>query len=960
MPTVEGEGRRAVLIGGEPGSGKSRLVREFAQEVGSSGAVVLYGACDAVVRTPYQPFVEALDHFARIVEPEVLLASMAPSSGELTRLLPDLSSRVPGLSAPVAADPDTERHRLHTAVTELLAGASRQLPLLLVLEDVHWADTPSLLLLRHLLRVAGGARMLIIATFRDLEVDMPQELSETLADLRRTEDILRLSLAGLSVEEVAEFVERAAGGDVGMQLPEVAEAIMELTAGNAFLVCEVWRALMETGGLESADGRVRLTRPVGELASPESVREVVGQRLARLSAVTTDLLELAAAAGSEFEVTIVRRAASLDDASLAGALEESTRSGMIEELPRRELSFRFTHELVRRALYDRLTGLRRAELHLRVALALEETAVPGDGRMLAGLAHHFAAATPIGDASKAVDYNVRAARQALASLAFDDAAARLATAIELGIDDPVERVEAQLELGVAYQAGGKAIDAIATFRDAFEAARALGDSRRLARAAIGFEDACWRPGISDVGAAELLAEAVGTLDEGESPVRVSLLAGLARALDFQGDYERANEVRSTATEMAQRIGDRRGLATVLMRSYWGRWALSMESIAEMLAEARDLAAEMGDVEIEAESMEWRIPALIALGDLEGTRREIETVLELAHRTRQPFILHVAEHDASSIALADGHLEEAEAAAERSHEWSRLLTGRDASGVYGIQMFGIRREQGRLAEFAPVVRMLASVGGAAGAWGPGFAVLLAELGMEEEARRELDRIRREGLEALRESLWLLSLAYLADACALVGDAELAAEVYPELARYGGENVLIGHGVAFYGSTDRFLGMLAATAGDHLAARLHFESALERNSRMGVRTWVAHTAYHFGRLLLASGSEDDARRAEALLGEASALADRIGMHALHARFAALGPRSRAVSLPDGLSPREVDILRLLSRGLSNRELGKELLISQHTVANHVRSILRKTGCANRTEAASYAFRNGLVRS
>jgi predicted ATPase len=201
MPMADGEGSRVVLLGGEPGSGKSRLVREFARDAVAGGALVLYGACDAVVRTPYGPFVEALDHLARVLDPVELRAALGTTGGELTRLLPDLPLRVADLPGPVHADPDTERHRLHTAVTDLLAGVGRR-PVLLVLEDGHWADAPTLLLLRHLARTAGNARVMLLATFRDTEADVPEALSETLADLRRSDDVVRLRLAGLSGEEV--------------------------------------------------------------------------------------------------------------------------------------------------------------------------------------------------------------------------------------------------------------------------------------------------------------------------------------------------------------------------------------------------------------------------------------------------------------------------------------------------------------------------------------------------------------------------------------------------------------------------------------------------------------------------------------------------------------------------------------------------------------------------------------
>src|SRR5689334_4179423 len=207
MPRAAGEGRRIVLVGGEPGSGKSRLVRELAAREAADDALVLYGACDAVVRTPYGPFVEMLDHLVRSVDPDELRAALGATGGELIRLLPDLAARVDGLAAPVAADPDTERHRLHASVAELLAAIGQRRPLLLVLEDAHWADAPTLMLLRYLARTAGGARLMLVATFRAGDADVGRELAEALADLRRTDGVIRMGLDGLSEEEVVEFVQ---------------------------------------------------------------------------------------------------------------------------------------------------------------------------------------------------------------------------------------------------------------------------------------------------------------------------------------------------------------------------------------------------------------------------------------------------------------------------------------------------------------------------------------------------------------------------------------------------------------------------------------------------------------------------------------------------------------------------------------------------------------------------------
>ncbi|HEX4752656.1 MAG TPA: AAA family ATPase [Solirubrobacterales bacterium] len=959
LPRAEGEGRRVALIAGEPGIGKSRLVREFAAGAARSGALVLYGACDAAAGAPYGPFVEALDRLARVTEPAVLRAAIGPS-GELSRLLPELPSLLGEMPAPIAADPDTERHRLHLAVSETLAGLSRQAPILLVIEDAHWADRPTLALVRHLTRSAWSARLLLLVTYRD--ESEPPELGELLADLRRSEDVVRIRLAGLSGAEVAELVAGAVGGEIepgrppGRELAELAAAIHDLTDGNAFLVCELCRVLAETGVVEVDEGGVRITGTLSELGSPESVREVVSQRLSRLDPPTTELLELAAVAGPEFELVPIREAAGLPEAELLEALRQAVASGMLEEVAGRGLTFRFTHELVRRALYDRLSLLRRAELHLRFGEGLEAVGSPS-GRRVVDLARHFGAAADLGGAERAIDYHRQAAAGAADALAYADAAVHLRAAIEIGIEPPSERAAVLLDLGAAANRAGEVMRAIDAFAAAAEIGRELGDPRLLAGAAIGYEESCWPPALADGKSVALLEEALAEVDVSDQELRIALLAGLARALGFLSEPERAAIVRESAVALAREQGERPGLAKVLVRSYWSRGSTPLSETLEMLTEARDIASELGDVETYTEAMSWRVPTFVALCDLDSARVEVGRLAAMAERTAQPVMNHIAEHYRSALALCDGDLAEAERTAERSREWGELLTGRGASGTYGVQMFGIRREQGRLAELAPAVRILAGDSDRHGPWRPGLTAVLAELGMEDEARRELSRVVASGIEEYRASLWLATLTYLTDASSAIGDEATAAIVYPELEPFAGTNVMIGHLVSCYGSADRYLGMLAATLGERERAEAHFERAIEMNREMGASTWLAHTAYQYGRFLLGGGRRRRAHAA-AYLDKAVSLAGQIGMTGLLAKARSLGVGATPSELPAGLSPREAQILALVARGLSNREIGVELSISEHTVANHIRAILRKTECANRTEAASFAHRHGLA--
>ena len=336
-----------------------------------------------------------------------------------------------------------------------------------------------------------------------------------------------------------------------------------------------------------------------------------------------------------------------------------------------------------------------------------------------------------------------------------------------------------------------------------------------------------------------------------------------------------------------------------MRSYWSRGTSSLDEILAMLTEASDLGEELGNTEIIAEAMAWRVPTFVALCDLDSARREVAALLATAEQTAQPFMLHVAEHYGSAIALCDGRLDEAEARAQRSHEWSRLFTGRDAAGVYGIQMFGIRREQGRLAELAPVIRILAADASRGGPWRPGLVSVLVELGMEDEARRELARVVAEGLDPFRESLWLAALTYLTDACAALGDEATAAILYPELEPLAGANVMIGHLVSCYGAADRYLGMLAATLGEaerargalrarHGAQPAHGRGDVGRPHRLRVRPPAADA--RAGRARPRPGA---ARRGGARSPSAS------GCRRSSAASGAWAPPRRRPAAPDGLS-------------------------------------------------------------
>jgi DNA-binding CsgD family transcriptional regulator/tetratricopeptide (TPR) repeat protein len=949
------DGRRIAILRGDAGSGKTRLARQVAESAAVAGACVLHGACDPSTAPPYGPFVEALEQLAE-QEPGVV-SEIAEGPRGVT-----LSALVPGLAGSVSREREEvpehsgARFRLHAAVTDVLCAAARERPVVLVLDDLHWAEAPTLLLLRHLARTTADARLLVLATTREVGAEETPDLADALAELHRLDGVVRVRVGGLATDEIEELLRRLRPHVADDRARTLAAALAELTGGNAFLVAEVAEHLADAGLLDDMGGDVT-TAALDAVGVPQGVREMIGQRMAHMAAEARDVLELAACGSRGIELAVLRLASPAGEPALLRAIDDATASRMLEELPGTRIAYRFRHELLRRAVRDRLSASRRAALHLRVATAVE--AVHGaDERVVSGLAFHFGRAVDLGGRERAVHFALRAAELAARSFAYREAARHLRAALDLGVDDGATRARALCDLGAALHRSAHVPEALDTYAAAAALARDMGDASLLAEAAIGLENVCWRPGIADPRALVLLEAAIAAVGEEDGPLRVRLLAGRSRAEAYRGEYETAAAVWREAVAMARRVGDPRSLAVTLFHAAWTRGGQSPTAVLASLDEARALFDSLGEDDFRHEVDGFRLSLLLEAFDAYGLRRELVRLHDEVERLGQPFYRHVFCYVGSTLALCDGRLDEAERLAGRAFELSRQFD-EDASAIHGIQLFTLQRERGRLAAVAPVIRLVAAGSDEDGAWGPALALLLAELGMLEEARTALRRLCADELAGVpRGGLWLAGLVYLADACTLVGDGEIARVLYRELRGLEGKNVVIGAGVACYGAADRHLGMLAATAGDLDAAEHHLEAALEANRRLDSPTWIAHTQYELAQALRLRGGEADRARAHELLAHALATAERVGLAALAGRIREPAAPEEAGALRDGLSAREAEVLRLVAVGLSNRQVGAALHISQHTAANHIRSILLKTGCSNRTEAAAYAYRHGLV--
>ena len=949
-----GAGRRVVLVAGEAGAGKSRLAAEFARACHDEGATVLFGGCDPELVVPYQPWVQALDYLLRFLPPDAIDPETADDLTALAPLLPRLERRRAAPTAAARGDADLERYRLFNAVEEFFAAASKRWPLVLVLDDLHWAASQTLALLGHVAR-AGEARMLVIGTFRDTGDAANEPLTATLADLRRQDGVTRIGLRGLDTQGVASFVEGAAGHALDPDLARLADEVSTRTLGNAFFVGELWHHLVATGVVEREDGRWVARGSLADSGVPDSILDVVNERLARLSFPVRRLAELIALAGQRVELRVLKIAADMSETEISRALDELVDNGLLEAVQRPLLAYQFTHALVRDTVEAAVAVAARARLHLRVGDALEAVHESDPRPVVGELARHYAAAAGLGSDAKAVYYGRRAGEQADTAYALDESVDYFTTAIAIAAPTSAVRAEILIALGDIYVRMGQFDLATDACQEAVDIARVLGDAELATHAAIGFGDTFHMPGVPSEAGLAMQLEAAAMLGDDGSSLRAKLEASLALSYMHCGHLDDAHRVMDSAINLARACGDDEALI----------WALGAAVMIETRAEhTLPYAIEMLALAARYDNR-WYI--------LSGTTCQMRALIQLG-RTREAHrvLIHhkeicgrhgilVADVETccfeATLALAEGRFEAAEAAAEEG-----LQIGTDlhpgAAGVYGLQMFVIRRAQGRLGEVAPILEMAAKRADLGGVWRPGLAVLSAELGRIDDARAQFETIAADGFGALpRDALWPATVSFLAEVCIAVADVARAEELYTAMKEFEGENLMVGLTIGL-GPADRLLGGLAGVLGRDADADRHFEAAIDLAERSEAPPWLAETRADFARYLARAGQPQRAGR----LAHASLVAaENLGMVALAERCRALAtaPAAAVPELPDGLSAREVDVLRLVAAGRSNREIGEALHISGNTAANHVRAILQKTNCANRAEAAAYAARTGLLQ-
>jgi class 3 adenylate cyclase/tetratricopeptide (TPR) repeat protein len=773
----------------------------------------------------------------------------------------------------------------------------------LFLDDLHWADKPSLLFLQFLARELEGARILVLGTYRDVELSRHHPLSQALAELARESLMERILLRGLTEADVARFIEMTASVEAP---PRLVQAVHQETEGNPFFVSEIVNLLASEGRL---DGGADLREVV--VTIPQGVREVVGRRLDQLSPECNFTLAAAAVIGREFGLDVLDRVVcdevrakmpqyedKLTHEQFLVVIDEAVKARVIAEVPNAVGRYHFSHALVREALYEELGVPKRVRLHRRVGEVVEQLFEARLDDHLDELAHHFLQAQEL---DKAVDYAIHAAGRAMMLLAYEEGAKLYEQALQAmelrGGVGGSEQAELLLALGDAQGRAGEGIASRDTFYRAVEAARAAGANEQLARAALGLADR-FTVGLVDEPLIAVIEEALGAIPEDDSSIRSRLLASFGMVIFFKS-WERADALTQEAIAMARRLDDPGGLAFGLYARHFVLFEPEyLDERMVLVRELLDVSVEAGERDMAVEGRGLLLIDLLESGDIRGAREEIEAFARGADELRRPNYKRMVAIRRGMMALMEGRLDEVEPilAAEELHAGWDVVDPNLLQGA-AVVVYELRRNQGRLEELVDAMSGLAAEYPAVPAWRCGLSLLYVSLGRHEEGQRELERLAVDGFAPVRgDPNRLVGFTMLAQVAARLDGQPHGDELYDLLLPYAEHNVVVGAGWACEGSASEPLGELAAALGRFEDAERHFETALQMNIALEAPALVAETRMRYAAMLASRDGPGDRERALELVADALDAAEELGMSVLVERCFDLKLRLQGIDATD----------------------------------------------------------------
>ena len=853
---LSGQSHLALVVG-EAGAGKTRLAARFAAELHEQGAVVLWGRATADAIVPFEPMVEAIRTALRTISPEAR-RRVAGERGHLSVLLPELEQLVPEARAS-RAEPDVERYLLFESVAEVLRSESASHPLLIVLDDLHWADSPSLKLIEHVLRHEQTGRVMVLGAARSPADAPTPELDRLAIDLGRDQLLTRVVANGLAPGDVGDLLQ-ARGHDADLALE-----LHAATAGNAFFLTELIR---NNGGT-----------PLGD-ELPESILAMVGTRLDRLDRTVTQVLSLTAVAGSAATLPVLELASGLDGDRLLDAVDTALAAGLLVEDGAGRLAM--PHALIGQAVLARLGRTRRLDLHRRIAEALEQASEPQSSP--ATLAHHLIEAGSLTDRARRISAGLAAGRYALNVAAYEDAAKWCDRVAVLVNDrtDPVDRAEVALLRSDAARARGDREVAVAAAREGAELARATDEPMLLARAAER-----WMLALSAVGfdigepadpeLVALLEDVIAALPDDANQYRVRMRSMLVSVLVAGTDRRHREALAAQALIIAELDGRPELVASAQLARRLAMWQLDrLDERTDAVLVAVAEANRAGNIDLELTAALFAMPDLLEQGRVEEHLALLANFRTHAKALNMPLYLTYALFIEAGHRLAAGAYAEAERLADEALAVGKASHGANAEIVHGGIRYLLARDRGTLAATLDFDEQMAAAHPRLRMWRIAILGALLEAGRNEEARRIFESfVSTNSVRLLDDQIYLPAACALTEASAGLDDATRAGVLHRALEPYAGRLGVSGLGGISMGPVSLYAGVAARSSGDLEAAIRLLDGAVTESVRHEMRAYEARARNELAAALTARGAADDPSRGTAERQRAAELAAAIGL-------------------------------------------------------------------------------------
>lgn len=850
-----------VAISGEPGIGKTTLATELTAYAELRGFAVIRGSCvDDEGAPAFWPWIDALNQLAGQLDREDAQLAVAAGGPALCRLSPVLAEVLPAMeSRMVPADPSQARFELFAAVRHFLQVASEARPVAVLLEDIHWADEPSLKLLSFIMKGRHEGRLACIVTFRDVELGRHHPLAATLGDLAGS--LIQIPLKGIERTEVEKMIADRLDADAAGAL---AETVLAKTDGNPYFVHEVVELI--------AQDPDQYMSGAGSLAIPQGVRQAVGERLGVLSGTADAALSVAAVIGFAFDLDLLGRAApDIEVESLYEAMAEAEEAGVVESVGTHAGGYRFRHAIVRETLYSELSTTRVALVHRRIGSAIESLHARDLTPHLGELAFHYLHAIGGEDLHKGIDYALSSARAAVDALAYEAGIASYEMALDAielaGEMGGGVHVDALIGLGDALWRIRDSARAKSTLLEAFNLAIEAKEARRAANAILLY------PGV--IGGIAILRESItdeidaarGLLGSGDESLICRLDAMRALTMSMDEDelanpvrlHERQQKLFGQAIGAARKSGDEQILMEVLAAAHHplGDPSETIDRIART-RESCDIARKHRDFENVITQELLLYSDLIETGDFVGAEAIRLETTEIAASGEAGSRAWAADALDASRALMVGDLETARrriasylSATNHSDDQEMLK-----AVLWAVQSFVLFNEEARVRDLGPVFAATVSrFGGSIPVAKAILAVCNADRGATDSARAEIEHFAESGFVIPLNANYLFTTAVLAMAAAMIGDADSCRELSRHLEPWTGRFVMAPGGGGCLGAVDLHLGRMRLVSGDRRAGLADLERALTLHELNGLRPAAAHTHAEIGRCLLASGQESD---------------------------------------------------------------------------------------------------------